>query len=124
MKPLNLTLPKNHLALVLAFVLAILLAILTGMSPRLSSVSAAIEATNNEQANNEATNKDATKDADLEKARAAYGKLPLGFEANRGQTDGAVDFIARGAGYSQEIMSNSRNFTFYSRYDIAETIAF
>ncbi len=91
MNPLNLTLPKNHLALVLA----ILLAVVIGMSPRLSSVRAANEATNNEDANNGATN-----DGDLEKARAAYGKLPLGFEANRGQSDGAVDFIARGAGYS------------------------
>ncbi len=91
MKPLNLTLPKNHLALALAIVLAVVI----GMSPRLSSVRAANEATNNDEANNGATN-----DGDLEKARAAYGKLPLGFEANRGQSDGAVDFIARGAGYS------------------------
>ncbi len=29
-----------------------------------------------------------------------YGKLPLSFEANRGQTDKAVDFLARGSGYS------------------------
>jgi hypothetical protein len=91
MKPLNLTLPKNHPALALAIVLAVVI----GMSPRLSSVRSANEATNNDEANNGATN-----DGDLEKARAAYGKLPLGFEANRGQSDGAVDFIARGAGYS------------------------
>jgi hypothetical protein len=30
----------------------------------------------------------------------AYGKLPLSFQANRGQTDSRVDFIARGSGYS------------------------
>src|SRR5580692_5478342 len=29
-----------------------------------------------------------------------YGKLPLGFEANAGQTDGQVKFLARGPGYS------------------------
>src|SRR5215831_14201309 len=29
----------------------------------------------------------------------AYGQLPLGFEANRGQTDPHVDFLARGTGY-------------------------
>src|SRR5437879_5667816 len=37
-------------------------------------------------------------------ARAAvpwgYGKASLGFEANRGQSDAAVDFIARGPGYA------------------------
>jgi hypothetical protein len=30
----------------------------------------------------------------------AYGKLPLSFEANRGQTDAQVRFLARGSGYS------------------------
>ncbi len=35
-----------------------------------------------------------------EQAQTAYGKLPLSFEANHGQTDAAVNFIARGAGYS------------------------
>ena len=31
---------------------------------------------------------------------AAYGQLPLSFEANRGQTDSRVNFLAHGAGYS------------------------
>jgi hypothetical protein len=35
-----------------------------------------------------------------EQASAAYGKLPLSFEANQGQTDKAVNFVARGGGYS------------------------
>jgi hypothetical protein len=30
----------------------------------------------------------------------AYGRLPLSFEANRGQTDGEVKFLSRGGGYS------------------------
>ena len=33
-------------------------------------------------------------------AAEAYGKLPLNFEANNGQTDSRVKFLARGAGYS------------------------
>src|SRR5215469_131430 len=31
---------------------------------------------------------------------AAYGKLPLSFEANRGQSDRRVKFLARGNGYA------------------------
>src|SRR5262245_12770293 len=33
-------------------------------------------------------------------AQTAYGKLPLGFEANQGQTDSQVKFLARGSGYT------------------------
>ena len=29
-----------------------------------------------------------------------YGKLPLSFEANQGQSDSRVDFLARGSGYT------------------------
>src|SRR5882672_3549238 len=35
----------------------------------------------------------------------SYGKLPLHFEANRGQTDKAVRFLSRGAGYSLYLTS-------------------
>jgi uncharacterized repeat protein (TIGR01451 family) len=31
---------------------------------------------------------------------ASYGKLPISFELNQGQTDASVQFLARGAGYS------------------------
>ncbi len=31
---------------------------------------------------------------------ARYGQLPLSFEANQGQTDGQVQFLARGQGYT------------------------
>src|SRR5882672_6512136 len=34
-----------------------------------------------------------------------YGKLPLHFEANRGQTDKNVRFLSRGAGYSLYLTS-------------------
>ncbi|MCI0387309.1 MAG: SBBP repeat-containing protein [Acidobacteria bacterium] len=33
-------------------------------------------------------------------AQTAYGKLPLSFEANQGQTDSQVKFLARGSGYT------------------------
>src|ERR1700693_5563293 len=33
-------------------------------------------------------------------AHAAYARLPLSFEENRGQTDARVKFLARGNGYS------------------------
>jgi hypothetical protein len=32
--------------------------------------------------------------------KRAYGKLPLSFEANHGQTDARVKFLARGNGYN------------------------
>ncbi len=38
--------------------------------------------------------------ADPEKVENAYANLPLSFEANHGQTDARVDFIARGNGYT------------------------
>jgi len=34
------------------------------------------------------------------RASEGYGRLPLSFEANRGQTDGRVKFLSRGAGYT------------------------
>lgn len=37
---------------------------------------------------------------------AAYGKLPMSFEANRGQVDGRVKFFARGSGYALFLTSN------------------
>jgi uncharacterized repeat protein (TIGR01451 family) len=35
-----------------------------------------------------------------ERANEAYGKLPINFEVNRGQTEGSVKFMARGRGYN------------------------
>ena len=34
------------------------------------------------------------------RALEAYGRLPLSFEANRGQTSARVDFVSRGSGYT------------------------
>ena len=36
----------------------------------------------------------------------AYGKLPLSFEANQGQTDNRVDFLSRGSGYTLFLTAN------------------
>jgi hypothetical protein len=38
--------------------------------------------------------------ADQAGLAAAYGQLPLSFEANQGQTEASVDFLAHGQGYT------------------------
>ena len=43
---------------------------------------------------------------DSAEAGEAYGKLPLSFEANEGQTDGRVKFISRGVGYTLFLTSD------------------
>ena len=40
-----------------------------------------------------------------------YGKLPLSFEPNQGQTDGKVKFVAHGAGYSIYVSPGSATFS-------------
>jgi beta-propeller repeat-containing protein len=41
-----------------------------------------------------------TDEKNRDRVREAYGKLPLRFEANAGQTDSQVKFISRGSGYT------------------------
>jgi hypothetical protein len=48
-------------------------------------------------------------------AHEAYGKLPLSFEANNGQTDPRVQFLARGAGYSLFLTGNEAVFVLSRR---------
>ena len=43
---------------------------------------------------------EATPPATSERALETYGRIPLSFEANRGQADDSVNFLARGAGYT------------------------
>jgi len=43
-------------------------------------------------------------------ARETYGKLPLSFEANRGQTAPPAQFLVRGAGYSLFLTGNGAVF--------------
>ena len=38
--------------------------------------------------------------ADQKRLVESYGKLPMSFEANRGQTDPRVKFLSRGSGYT------------------------
>jgi hypothetical protein len=41
---------------------------------------------------------------------ASYGKLPLSFEPNQGQTDARVQFVSRGAGYTIFLSPTSATF--------------
>jgi hypothetical protein len=45
------------------------------------------------------------------KRLADYGKLPLGFEANRGQTDSTVRYLSRGSGYTLFLTPNEAVFS-------------
>lgn len=49
------------------------------------------------------------------RAREAYRRLPLSFEQNRGQTDPAVSFLARGSGYTVFLTSNEAVLTLQRR---------
>ncbi len=40
-----------------------------------------------------------------------YGKLPLSFEANHGQTDPSVKFLSRGSGYSLYLTDSTAIFS-------------
>ena len=47
-----------------------------------------------------------------EAARAGFGRLPLSFEINQGQTDARVKFLARGQGYGIFLTDNGAAFSF------------
>jgi len=55
--------------------------------------------------------------APVAKARLVetYGKLPLSFEANQGQTDGRVKFLSRGSGYTLFLTGNEAVISLKSR---------
>ncbi|MET0645090.1 MAG: hypothetical protein ABW208_00630, partial [Pyrinomonadaceae bacterium] len=52
-----------------------------------------------------------------EQARESYGRLPLSFEANRGQAGAAADFVARGAGYTLSLTPTEAVFSLAQRSD-------
>ena len=52
---------------------------------------------------------------------ANYGKLPLGFEANEGQTDGRVKFLSRGRGYSLFLTGNEAVLTLHKAANVSPT---
>ena len=45
--------------------------------------------------------------------QVAYGQLPLSFEANRGQADTGVDFLARGSGYALLLSGGEATFVLH-----------
>jgi len=49
------------------------------------------------------------------KVQDLYGKLPLRFEANQGQTDSSVKFLARGQGYTLFLTSTEAVYSFARR---------
>jgi hypothetical protein len=65
-------------------------------SGRLEAVSRAGRRTSSSAESTQLAKSDAAMQAQLSEA---YGKLPLMFEANTGQTDSEVKFISRGSGY-------------------------
>src|SRR5260370_37171242 len=53
-----------------------------------------------------------------------YGKLPLSFEANQGQTDAEVKFLSRGAGYRLFLTADEAVFSMHGgkpKHDRANT---
>jgi hypothetical protein len=53
-----------------------------------------------------------TAGAPVSRLDATYGKLPLSFEANQGQTDRAVKFLSRGRGYALFLTGDEAVLTF------------
>src|SRR5258706_15681991 len=52
-------------------------------------------------------------DAHREALVESYGKLPMSFDANRGQTDERVSFLSRGSGYSLFLTSTEAVLALY-----------
>ena len=55
-----------------------------------------------------------------ERRAGQYGKLPMSFVANQGQTDGSVNFTARGAGYSLFLKPTEAVFAMSRKKDTAK----
>jgi hypothetical protein len=56
---------------------------------------------------------DSSKAEKTKLASERYGKLPLRFEANQGQADPQVKYLARGAGYALSLTNTGAQFAFY-----------
>jgi Beta-propeller repeat len=70
----------------------------TLLQPRSPSISPAVAEINKELLSG--PNTPVADERSKARVRKAYGKLPLRFEANAGQTDAQVKFLSRGSGYS------------------------
>lgn len=73
-----------------------------------SSTTTAAENTDHQRGSNPKNVTPAPSDSKrmIERVKTAYGKLPISFEANRGQTDSTVKFISRGSGSTLFLTSN------------------
>jgi hypothetical protein len=90
-----------HLPLILA-ALSVLVILAVSQSDWLSALTTSINDNQRISAaepNNPAAQQQATQSG-IEQISESYGKTEIAFEENRGQTDKAVDFLARGAGYT------------------------
>jgi len=77
------------------------LAFIYGISGRGTAKAKAAQATTTHQASPNLVGEPAIAGAPyVKKAISSYGKLPLAFEPNWGQQQGAAQFLARGDGYT------------------------
>ena len=56
-----------------------------------------------------------TEELSRPRGTAAYGKLPLSFEINQGQTNGQVKFLSRGSGYNLFLTSTEAVLSLHQR---------
>jgi hypothetical protein len=61
----------------------------------------------------------ASAQAPSQSATTRYGKLPLSFEPNQGQTDAQIRFLSRGAGYTIFLSPTSATFALQHNADSA-----
>src|SRR2546423_188942 len=80
---------------------ASLVLVVTGLVFAALSIAAQQKIADSLRSNNRnASRKTETVKLSQSQIREAYGKLPLSFEANQGQTDSRVKFLSRGSSYT------------------------
>src|SRR5947208_1008983 len=57
------------------------------------------------------------------RVEAAYGKLPMSFELNRGQTDRKVKYLSRGAGYTLFLTQTEATVSLYKNEPESDPIS-
>ena len=62
-----------------------------------------------------------TDSSERDRIQESFGNLPLSFEANMGQVDGAVKFLARGVGYTFFLTSSEAVLDFLRNHETAES---
>lgn len=81
------------------FVLALLVAAVAGFTALTRNAGAVFVAPGGSKVNQPLASAPESVIASQARLRESYGRLPLSFEANQGQTDRAVKFLSRGSGY-------------------------